>query len=128
MSERLNIDQKRAAFAYSKRTAGNDSNYDAMVKKVPAYIQNNGFVYTLAFLAEKKDGKSVFKVIYEWHTSAENACRLQKLQGISESQFLKTLAEMKTPNGVLLTDEEIRLLTMETLTLFTWLRRFVKDE
>jgi len=118
-NERLNIEQKRSKFAFDHKTSTESSNYDAMVKKVPAYIQTNGLVYTLAFL-EKKD-KGVYDTIWKWHcNTAENLMRLSSLNGKAKTAFLETLFT--------LSDEDIRLLTLETLALFTWLRRFVDDE
>jgi len=118
-NQRLDIEQKRAKFAFDNKTSAESSNYDAMVKKAPAYIQTNGFVYTIAFLAEKDKG--VFKTIWKWNCNApENTMKLSSLNGKSENQFLATLINLE--------DEDLRLVTLETLALFTWLRRFVKDE
>ncbi|WP_027003423.1 type III-B CRISPR module-associated protein Cmr5 [Hugenholtzia roseola] len=116
---RLNIEQQRAKFAFDHRTSKLSSNYDAMVKKLPAYVQTNGFVYAMAFLAEKDKG--VFETIWKWHcNSSENTMKLPALNGISKGNFLPVLINLE--------DEKIRLITMETLALFTWLRRFVDDE
>lgn len=120
-NERLNIEQKRSKFAFDKRSSGDGSNYDAIVMKVPAYIQTNGFVYTMAFLAQKKDAKAVFEVIWEWHcNSSDNLSRLEELRSVTQDKFLEKL--------LTLSDEQIRLVTLETLALFTWLRRFVDDD
>lgn len=131
-NDRLNIEQQRSKFAFNHKESPKEtnkkgkeealsSNYDAMVKKLPAYIQTNGFVYTMAFLAEKDKG--VLQTIYEWHcTAPENKTRLDKLTSLtSREAFLEKLIKD-------LSDEEIRILTIETLALFTWLRRFVKDD
>jgi CRISPR type III-B/RAMP module-associated protein Cmr5 len=120
-NNRLNIEQQRSKFAFDHKTSSESSNYDAMVKKVPAYIQTNGFVYTMAFLAEKDKG--VLQTIYKWHcTAAENTMKSAKLASVTKrDDFLEKLIKD-------LSDEEIRLVTIETLALFTWLRRFVKDE
>ncbi|MDX2305779.1 MAG: type III-B CRISPR module-associated protein Cmr5 [Microscillaceae bacterium] len=120
-NDRLNIEQQRSKFAFNHKTSSESSNYDAMAKKLPAYIQTNGFVYTMAFLAEKDKG--VLQTIYEWHcTAPENKTRLDKLTSLtSREAFLEKLIKD-------LSDEEIRILTIETLALFTWLRRFVKDD
>ena len=116
---RLNIEQKRSKFAFDHKANSKSTNYDAMVKKVPAYIQTNGLVYTLAFLEKKDEG--VFDTIWRWHCqTTENTMQLPTLKGKSKKVFLETL--------LTLSDEDIRLLTLETLALFTWLRRFVDDE
>lgn len=131
-NDRLSIEQQRSKFAFDHKESPKEtnkkgkeealsSNYDAMVKKVPAYIQTNGFVYTMAFLAEKDKG--VLQTIYEWHcSSTENTMKLDKLDSVtSREDFLEKLIKE-------LSDEEIRMITVETLALFTWLRRFVDDE
>jgi len=131
-NQRLNIEQQRAKFAFAHKESPKEtnkkgkedtlsSNYDAMVKKVPAYIQTNGFVYTMAFLAEKDEG--VLQTIYEWHcTALENKMKLDKLTSVTKREdFLAKIVKD-------LSDEEIRMITVDTLALFTWLRRFVDDE
>lgn len=116
---RLNIEQKRAKFAFDHKTSTKSTNYDAMVLKVPAYVQTNGLVYTLAFLQKKDEG--VFETIWKWHCQeAGNAMQLPALKGKPNTAFLSTLINLD--------DEGIRLVTLETLALFTWLRRFVDDE
>lgn len=121
-NQRLSIEQKRAKFAFNNRSSGDSSNYDALVKKVASYIQTNGFVYTMAFLAQKKEAEAVFKVIWDWNcNSNENTLRLNDLKNVSKEKFIEVLTQT-------LEDEQIRLVTLETLALFTWLRRFVNDD
>ena len=118
-NQRLNIEQKRAKFAFDHKSSSKSSNYDAMVKKTGAYIQTNGLVYTLAFL-EQKD-KGVFETLWKWHCSENgNFMRLPELTGKAQTEFISVLLG--------LTDEKIRLVTLETISLLTWLRRFVKDD
>lgn len=112
------LEQKRLLFA--KRQAnreGKDSNYDSMIKKVPAYIQTNGFLYTMVFLKEKDN--AVFEDIYKWH--CESDLNEQKLMpNISINDFIDNILKQE--------DTLIRIMTMETLALMKCFKRFVKQE
>lgn len=112
------LEQKRLIFA--KRQASRKDkggNYHSMIKKVPAYIQTNGFLYTMVFLNEKD--KDVFEDVYKWH--CESDLNEQKLMpNISNQDFLNRLLEKE--------DTIIRAMTMETLALMKCFRRFVKQE
>lgn len=89
-----------------------------MVKKVPAYIQKNGFPYTLAFLQEKD--KEVFYDIWNWHCASE--LNNQKLMpAIGKEEFMKKLLELEDM-------ALLRALTLETLAIMKCFRRFVKEE
>jgi CRISPR type III-B/RAMP module-associated protein Cmr5 len=118
-NQRLNIDQNRAKFAFDNKTSNKSSNYDAMVKKTGAYLQTNGLVYTLAFL-EQKD-KGVFETLWKWHCiETGNSMRLTELREKTQKEFISALLSLD--------DEKIRLVTIETISLLAWLRRFVKDD
>ncbi|MEM8524993.1 MAG: type III-B CRISPR module-associated protein Cmr5 [Bacteroidota bacterium] len=93
------------------------SNYDSMVKKVPAYVQKNGFVYTMAFLNEKDH--EVFYDIWKWHCSTDLNTR--KLAEKEKGEFLKYLLELEDASM-------LRALTLETLAIMKCFKRFVKDE
>lgn len=127
-NDRINIERERARFAFLHKESPKDenekplsTNYDAMIKKLPAYIQTNGFMYTIAYLAEKDPG--VLETIRKWLCQTnENVLRINKLEKIATNEdFLKATIEK-------ISDEEIRYLTLDTLALLGWLRRFVKDE
>lgn len=124
-----NLEQKRLIFAMKQGKANADKgNYDSLVRKIPAYIQTNGLLYTLAFLDSKRDinkqgvkndAELVFEDIWEWHcNSSQNDHKM--MQGVTIPMFMEKLFEKS--------DSEIRLLTLETLALFKCLKRFVKDE
>ncbi len=120
-NDRLNIEQHRSIYAYKQANRTNKSgNYDSNVKKFPAYVQTNGLIYTFAFmLSKEKEWKSVIEDIDGWFSDEPQEILKGKLAGkkLSEVIFSDTLE-----------DKDIRITTMETLALFTWLRRFVKDE
>lgn len=111
-----NLEQKRLIFAMDN--AKNDKAYGVMVKKVPAYIQTNGLLYTLSYLIEKD--KAVFEGIQTWHTEAHNVLGFEAITKTDKTAFLKATFA--------LTDDKVRFLTLETLSLFKCLKRFVKDE
>ena len=124
------LEQKRLVFAKKQTNTSTrnkkkedekikkkSSNYDSMVKKVPAFILNNGFLCTMAFLNEKDE--EVFYDIWNWHCESENN-QNKLLSGISKDDFLTKLFSAS--------DEMVRALTMETLSLMKCMRRFVKDD
>lgn len=119
------LEQKRLLYAMratSKEGRGakeeKSSNYDSMVKKVPAYIQKNGFPYTLAFLQEKD--KEIFYDIWKWHCESElNEQHL--MQSTSKNDFMKKILELEDMTL-------LRALTLETLAIMKCFRRFVKEE
>jgi len=115
-----NLEQKRLIYSQKQASRGgkSSSNYDAMVKKVPAFIQTNGLLYTLAYLKEKD--KAVFEDIQMWHTDEHNVLSFAAQTKTDTGEFLKATFA--------LSEDKVRLLTLETLALFKCLKRFVKDE
>lgn len=130
------LEQKRLLYAMTATNkVGRDAknltkkekskNYDGMIKKVPAYIQKNGFVYTMAFLNEKD--QEVFYDIWRWHCDTSlthNEIPLNEQRWMSNTtkdKFLKELFELKDMN-------KLRAITLETLAIMKCFRRFVKDE
>ncbi len=115
-----NLEQKRLIYSQNQttRSGKNSSNYDAMIKKVAAFIQTNGLLYTLAYLKEKDE--AVFEDIQKWHTEEHNVLSFAANTKNDKGEFLKATFA--------LTDDKVRLLTLETLALFKCLKRFVKDE
>ena len=122
---RLNIEQERAkaAFTFAEQ-AKSKNGYDSYAKKVPMYILNNGLVNTLAFIHSKqKDAawQQLNKDITSWFKDGD-----KDPQSLIRDKFVnnKSLIEVV----VCLNDVELRQVTNETLALFSWLRRFVKEE
>jgi len=118
---RNNIEQKRAEAAYEFAIRANKqgNNYDSNAKKLPMYILTNGLVNTLAFTYSKKDWKQLYEDITIWFKDKDP-------QDLIKDKFVnnKPLIEVVLS----LNDVELRQVTNETLALFSWLRRFVKEE
>lgn len=121
------LEQKRLLYAMhatseegrGKTTKGEESkNYASMVKKVPAYIQKNGFPYTLAFLYEKD--KEVFYDIWKWHCKSK-LNEQQLMPNTDKKDFMRKLLELEDMTL-------LRALTLETLAIMKCFRRFVKEE
>lgn len=115
-----NLEQKRLLYAMSEAKLNNNKDYGNMVKKVPAYIQKNGFPYAMAYLRGENHGKPIFKTIYQWHTDgSKNAlCLVGNIS--NEDAFLE---EILNADGDLL-----RALTLETFSLMKSLRRFANSD
>jgi len=118
---RNNIEQKRAEAAYEFAIRANKqgNNYDSNAKKLPMYILTNGLVNTLAFTYSKKDWKQLYEDITIWFKDKDP-------QGLIKSKFVNDNSLIEVV--ISLNDLELRQVTNETLALFTWLRRFVKEE
>lgn len=111
------LEQKRLIYAKKEADKNNNKEFGNMIKKVPAYIQTNGFLYTMAFLKEKD--KKVFEAIQKWHSN-KNENQQAIMPNVSHSNFLDELFKQE--------DTTLRVMTMETLTLMKSFRRFVKEE
>ncbi|WP_027003414.1 type III-B CRISPR module-associated protein Cmr5 [Hugenholtzia roseola] len=114
-----NLEQKRLIFAMTN--AKKDKPYGVMVKKVPALIQTNGLLYTLAYL--KKEKPDVFETIRKWHVVEHNNFSFEKTEAKKDDNFLSKILDEKE-----FSDSDVRLLTLETLNLLKCLKRFVSDE
>jgi CRISPR/Cas system CMR-associated protein Cmr5 small subunit len=114
-----NLEQKRLLYAMNE-AKGKNKDYGNMVKKVPTYIQKNGFPYTMAFLQGEKNGKPIFETIYKWHTNKDKNAMCLVSSVSNENAFVE---EILRANGDLL-----RALTLETFSLMKSLRRFAKSD
>jgi CRISPR-associated protein Cmr5 len=121
------IAQARAKYAWDcAKNNSNDSEYASLVRRIPMYIKVNGLLNTLAFLYSKSEReKKALKDIMNWLTHQEwgltdkkNIVRAEK--ETEEAAFIKYLTQTET--------RDIMQFTLETIGLFTWLRRFVKTE
>ena len=128
--QRLNIEQERAkaAFLYATNKDKKGNNYDGNAKKLPMYILNNGFLNTLAFAYSKSDWKQLYLDIEDWFKKEpQNLIKTKLEKQINElpnnekdKALMKTILELN--------DSELRQVTNEVLALFSWLRRFVKED
>lgn len=118
--QRLNIEQKRAkaAFEYADNAASS-KNYGSYAKKMPMHILNNGLANALAFAYSKSDWQQLYKDVEKWLKEDEP-------QGLIKSKFVNNKSLMQVI--IELNDSELRQVTNEVLALFSWLRRFVKED
>lgn len=141
------LENGRAAFAYKCAEEGKkiykpksdenkidgvyykDDNYKSYVKRIPMLIKTNGLGATLAFIVskgvkakkkgkipgEKENPKNGYDLIYyqlsNWFKQKENPINFKV------KEFAKDVCEMDS--------QKYRAITKETLSFFTWLRRFV---
>lgn len=118
------IEQGRASKAYDYASAGNDlgtphaPEYKAYVRKIPMMIKTNGLGATLAFV--KKQSKPAYKKIYlqltDW-LSVE--CKVTKAHFNGKSTDL-------VKDVIAMDSNKYRAVTLETLALLAWLRRFAE--
>jgi CRISPR-associated protein Cmr5 len=124
------IEQGRATYAFEavKEISDDGSkrlkeNYKSVAKKLPVLIKTNGLGQTLAFIKSKggkkdKTGKKIengydklYKQIGDWlRTDATN-------QLVPQGELVKQVIQLKSPI--------YRQVTVETLALLNWVRRFV---
>ncbi len=110
-----NIGQKRAKAAWGF-AQGKNGTYASYVKKFPMYIKTNGLINAVAFAYSKEN---------EWKILYNNIEEYFK----QHTQIL-TFTDKDPLIQVLINADEnaLRMATAETLALFTWLKRFVKDD
>lgn len=110
-----NLDQIRAANAIDA-VIGKGVNNGEIVKKVPAYIMNNGLLATAAFASESKGGyEDVFKAVIR-HLKDPRVEKLPEKMEESSDALIRYL--VKKDSSVL------RDITMETMAYLNYLRRF----
>ncbi len=131
MAEGINlkgIEEGRAIFAYNcvENVYNNSSNKIAKenksyAKKIPTMIQNNGLGPALAFIyskgneKENEKDKNAYSILYK---NIEDRLKSEevRLLGMDEN-LIKSILEMDTVS--------YREVSIEVLSLFSWLRRFV---
>lgn len=113
------IEQGRAKFAYDcvkeidqTTQADLQKKYKSGAKKLPVLIKTNGLGQALAFINERDDGNiRLYNMIGEWLAH-------KQLIELSENSDLVEVVVSKPSN-------EYRRITIETLALLNWVRRFV---
>ena len=120
------IEQGRATFAFKAVQGVSDSlkkEYKSTAKKLPVLIKTNGLGQTLAFLKSKggkidKTGKitinahdKLYQHIGSW-LQTEDVKRL-----VEEGELVEQVINLKS--------QAYRQVTVETLALLNWMRRFV---
>lgn len=127
LTTRKTIEQGRAKYAFEKvKEISNNSehgskklkeNYKSTTKKLPVLIKTNGLGQTLAFLKSKGGKKTsnahdkLYEHIGSWLQN-EDTKRLVK-----EGELVEQVINLES--------HDYRQVTVETLALFNWIRRFV---
>ena len=131
---RLDIDQKRAAYAFkvvSSVTEKSKKAYGSQIEKLPMMIHNSGLRNTLAFayakgyLKDNEEWKLVSDQIINWLAKGHTSFFISTLQKQEKdrrvaSENLKILIDLG--------DYEYRFAMQETFALVNWLRKLVKGE
>lgn len=122
---RKSIEQNRAKIAWeyaevSKKKDAPTDKYKSHVREFPMLVLTSGLVNAVAFANEKSTGDKGWKLLYE---HLEQWLKKDSGQNILEFEDKGLLAALLTvsPNDA----QKIRALTNETISLFTWLKRFV---
>ncbi|RSK26558.1 type III-B CRISPR module-associated protein Cmr5 [Bacillus sp. HMF5848] len=113
------IENGRAAFAFREvkeyiEKNGQSSKFRSYIKKMPAMIQVNGLGQTLAFYysnhSKEKEYGDIYNIIGKW-------CSIQ-LSGLinSEDEFVEQVINLNS--------KSYKVVTVETLSLLNWMRRF----
>ena len=111
------IEQGRAKYAFDAVNGisknGSDDlkkKYKTVAKKLPVLIKTNGLGQTLAFM-KKKDYDKLYDQIGNW-LQTEDDKRL-----VPQGELVEQVIQLQSP--------AYRQVTVETLALLNWIRRFV---
>ncbi len=130
MSTRISNNQTRAQKAWEYANANGakgDKEYRSYVREFPMLVLNSGLVNAVAFAYEKgkvsTGGKKAWAVIYEQLAKwLGNDCG-RSLLDCQDGKLIEALIKIENTNA-----QQMRLLTNETIILFTWLKRFVSEK
>ena len=123
---RINIEQKRAAYAFEQVTAAKGSlqskskEYKSYSRKIPMLIKSSGlgstiaFVYAKGFKGGRLQEREAYGLLYQ-----QTEKWLQQQGYLAEGE--------KMIHGVIRKDsKEYRSITNEVFALYNWLRRFAE--
>lgn len=120
------IEQERAeaAFGYvknAKESLGNEKskNYKSYVKKVPMLIKTNGLRAAMAFIYAKARKEEAYRHIYE---QMGKWLQVNPIKAID----MDTNRDAIISKVLSLEGKDYRMITLEILALFTWLKRFAE--
>lgn len=113
------IEQGRAKYAFEAVNGISQTNkknlkesYKPAAKKLPVLIKTNGLGQTLAFIKERNQGyDKLYDQIGNW-LQTEDAKRL-----VPQGELVDQVIQLQSP--------VYRQVTVETLALLNWIRRFV---
>jgi CRISPR type III-B/RAMP module-associated protein Cmr5 len=130
--KRKSISQNRAKFAWeyaeeSKRETKLKEKYKSHVREFPMLVLTSGLINAIAFAYEKggvggkeSDGDKGWKLLYNHLEKWLKTDNDQRLLFSNEGTLIAILLAIP-PNDM----ASIRAISNETISLFTWLKRFV---
>ena len=116
---RKGIEQGRATYAFAKVDSvsknGSDNlkkTYKTAAKKLPVLIKTNGLGQSLAFIKKRNGGyDKLYEQVGEW-------LQTEDTQGlVPQGELVEQVIQLESP--------AYRQVTVETLALLNWVRRFV---
>ncbi len=113
---RKGIEQGRAKYAFEAVSSVNGDRlkkeYKSAAKKLPVLIKTNGLGQSLAFIKKRNNGHDrLYEQIGNWLQAVDTK------QLVSTGELVEQVIELKSP--------VYRQVTVETLALLNWIRRFV---
>jgi CRISPR type III-B/RAMP module-associated protein Cmr5 len=129
-NQRKSVEQKRAKWAweYAKESKPEEGKpetalqkkYKSHVREFPMLILTCGLINAVAFANEKGESDEGWKLLYEHLEKWLKTDSEQTAFSLGNKKLLPALLDI-SPNDV----QKMRYLTNETISLFTWLKRFV---
>jgi len=116
----------RAKFAYDcvnsvlSKSQKTKESYKSYVKKIPTYIQVNGLAGALAFIFSKKGEGSPTKEAYKEIYKQIDDWLKQNLKKNNDEDLVKWVIEQES--------KLYKAITIEVLSLFSWIRRFAEGK
>ena len=115
---RKGIEQGRAKYAFEavngvsqKESDSFKKNYKSVAKKLPVLVKMNGLGQSLAFIKQRNTGyDKLYEQIGNWLQIVDTK------QLVSKGELVEQVIQLKSP--------DYRQVTVETLALLNWIRRF----
>lgn len=105
--------------------------YKTLVKKIPAMIQKNGLINTMAFLISKRKEKEptihevVLRQMIAWSRRSCKTWFIKSMELHPDFEGDNVKGYMEYINAVFsLSSKEYRILSQEFISLFSWMKRF----
>ncbi len=121
------LEEGRAIYAYncvqkSLEDISTAKKYKSYAKKIPTLIQNNGLGPAMAFVFSKigKKSSSEEKAYFELYNDIENWLREKHTLELNKNEKVDLIRTICERDSIV-----YREFTMEILSLFNWIRRFV---
>lgn len=113
---RKGIEQGRAKYAFEAVKNISDDKlkkeYKSAAKKLPVLIKTNGLGQSLAFIKKRNNGyDKLYEQVGNWLQTEDTK------QLVSTGELVEQVIQLKSP--------DYRQVTVETLALLNWIRRFV---